>query len=210
MGKQFNVKGVELDLFNLKEVEHFLLTYNYSDPGYICLPDIYSISCAYNDSEVRNCLVDGTTEFLRPMPGADRMYPETDLELLKIPLDYVHELKRNLPKLRGEIEDDLKKKGLGEEMIKVLFKRGKLNEFRELYEIHGNVDLIGKLLLVYPKEIASKEKKTVEKIEEKITDYFGDILNLVFKDKLNKADVKHVLEKKSVFCLQFLISLKYF
>lgn len=148
-----------------------------------------------NPSEVRNCLPDGKTEFLRPMPGADRMYPETDLELLKISLDYVHELKRNLPKLRGEIEEDLRKKGLGEEMIKILFKMGKLKEFKELYDVYGNVDLIGKLLLVYPKEIASREKKSLEKVEEVLEDYLGDILNLVYKEKLHKTDVKHVLER---------------
>ena len=33
-------------------------------------------------SEVRNALPSGLTEFIRPMPGADRMYPETDLPLL--------------------------------------------------------------------------------------------------------------------------------
>ena len=35
-------------------------------------------------SEVRNALPNGETEFLRPMPGAARMYPETDVPLLKI------------------------------------------------------------------------------------------------------------------------------
>src|SRR3989338_8030110 len=35
-------------------------------------------------TEVRNALPDCSSEFIRPMPGADRMYPETDLPLLKI------------------------------------------------------------------------------------------------------------------------------
>jgi glutamyl-tRNA(Gln) amidotransferase subunit E len=36
------------------------------------------------ESEVRKVLTDGETEFLRPMPGSARMYPETDLPLLKL------------------------------------------------------------------------------------------------------------------------------
>ena len=32
------------------------------------------------DKEVRKAEPDGSTSFLRPMPGADRMYPETDVE----------------------------------------------------------------------------------------------------------------------------------
>lgn len=33
---------------------------------------------------VRNVKVDGTTEFLRPLPGSSRMYPETDVPIFKI------------------------------------------------------------------------------------------------------------------------------
>ena len=42
-------------------------------------------------NEVRNALPDGTTEFLRPMPGAARMYPETDVPLLKISRELINE-----------------------------------------------------------------------------------------------------------------------
>ena len=56
MRKQFIVKDVEIDLLNLNEVENFLLTYNYTDSGYICLPDVYTISCAHKNIEIRNAL----------------------------------------------------------------------------------------------------------------------------------------------------------
>ena len=36
------------------------------------------------EMEVRNVLKDGSTEFMSPLPGSARMYPETDLPLLKI------------------------------------------------------------------------------------------------------------------------------
>ena len=66
---------------------------------------------------VRNALADGRTEFLRPMPGKFRMYPETDLEILKIALDRINLLKKKLPKLRSDIKAELQKKGLSDDLI---------------------------------------------------------------------------------------------
>ncbi|MEA3414221.1 MAG: Glu-tRNA(Gln) amidotransferase subunit GatE, partial [Nanoarchaeota archaeon] len=108
-----------------------------------------------NSNEVRNCLFDGKTEFLRPMPGASRMYPETDLNLLHISRGLINKIKKNLPKLRSEIEEELRKQGLNEEMIKLLFKRGKVNDFMELFRVYGNPNLIAKILLLFVVEIAT-------------------------------------------------------
>jgi len=45
-------------------------------------------------SEVRKVLPDGNSEFLRPIPGSARMYPETDLPLLKIPKKLIDDVKK--------------------------------------------------------------------------------------------------------------------
>ena len=149
-----------------------------------------------NLPEVRNCLPDGTTEFLRPIPGSARMYPETDLELLHIKKEFIDEIKRNLPKLKNEIEEELRKQGLSEEMIKLIFKGDKLDEYKELYEVNGNPKLISKMLLLLPKEIAKKENKSLEEIEELLNkDVMIFILNAVYNEKIHEKDVKHVLEK---------------
>lgn len=148
-----------------------------------------------NPAEVRGCLEDGSTEFLRPMPGADRMYPETDLELLKISKELIDEIKTNLPQLKSEVEEYLRRHGLEEELIKVLFKSNKFDDFKELFESYGNARLIGRLLLVYPKDLAAKSKKSLEEIE-KILDIelIGIILDKVNKEQLHEQDIKHVLE----------------
>lgn len=148
------------------------------------------------NSEVRNALPDGSTEFLRPMPGAARMYPETDLPLLKISRDLINEVKKNLPKLREDVEKDLEKIGLNQEMIKILFKQNKLEEFKDLLEIYNEPNFIAKLLLVFPKEIASHEKKTTEEISEILNkDAMIFIAESLEKKKISKDQVKHVLEK---------------
>jgi len=47
--------------------------------------------------ETRNALQDGNTEYSRPLPGASRMYPETDIPIRKINKKELEELKENLP-----------------------------------------------------------------------------------------------------------------
>jgi len=149
-----------------------------------------------NESEVRNCLPDGKTKFLRPMPGSSRMYPETDLPLLHISRDFINKTKKNLPKLRTEIKKELKNQGLGEEMIKMIFKNKKFEEYKELYEINGNPNLIAKLLVVFPRELARRKKKPLEEIEKILTkDVLISILDGVYREKISERNVKSVLEK---------------
>jgi Glu-tRNA(Gln) amidotransferase subunit E-like FAD-binding protein len=147
-------------------------------------------------SEVRNALPDGTTEFLRPMPGADRMYPETDLPLLKISRDMINEVKKNLPELREDIERNLGKMGLTEEMIKILMKQNKIDEFKELLDLFNEPMLIAKILLVFPKELASHEKKTAEEIGEILNkDILTFVVEMLRIGKISKEQVKTVLER---------------
>ena len=147
------------------------------------------------EPEVRNALPDGTSEFIRPMPGADRMYPETDLPLLRISRELINEVKKNLPKLRGEIEEELKKIGLSHEMIKLLLKQRKVDEFKSLLEIYENSNFIAKMILLFPKEIVSKTGKSLDKVENLLSDFYGDILIALNKKKISEGDVKEVLMK---------------
>jgi Glu-tRNA(Gln) amidotransferase subunit E-like FAD-binding protein len=147
-------------------------------------------------AEVRNALPNGETEFLRPMPGSARMYPETDLFLLKISRDLINEVKKTLPKLRKEVEEELKEKGLNHEMIKLLFKENVVEDFKEFLNILDNPQLIAKVLLVFPKEIASHEKLSDEKINQVLNkDVLSDVILAVKKKKISESQIKEVLEK---------------
>lgn len=146
-------------------------------------------------SEVRNALPDGSSEFLRPMPGADRMYPETDLPLLKISRDFINECKKDMPVLRSQIAGELKEKGLNEEMIKLMLSEDKLDEFKSLIVYYNNINFIAKMILLFPKEVASKENKTLEEVENVISEHYTEILKLLKAKKINETDVKHIFVK---------------
>ena len=148
------------------------------------------------EKEVRNALPDGSTEFLRPMPGAARMYPETDLELLKISREMINEAKKDLPQLRKDIEGELKIRGLNEEMIKLLFKENMLEDFKELDLVLGNPSLIAKLLLILPKEIASHSKKDLSEVRKILNkDILIFVLENLKKKKIKEEQIKQVLER---------------
>ncbi|MFH0973823.1 MAG: Glu-tRNA(Gln) amidotransferase subunit GatE, partial [Candidatus Micrarchaeota archaeon] len=58
--------------------------------------------------ETRRALEDGSTEYMRPLPGAARMYPETDVPQIRISSDYIKRLKNSLPELRSKRLERLK------------------------------------------------------------------------------------------------------
>jgi len=147
-------------------------------------------------SEVRNVLPDGTSEFLRPMPGAARMYPETDLPILKISKEMINKSKKELPKLKAETEKDFKKFGLSGEMIKLLFKYNKMEDFKEMLNIMNNPQLVVKMLLSYPKDIAARNKLKPEYIDERLNiDVLSGILDNLKKGKINENDIKQIMNK---------------
>ncbi len=49
--------------------------------------------------EVRKAEEDGTTTFMRPLPGAARLYPETDVRPIRIEKQILNFMKENLPEL---------------------------------------------------------------------------------------------------------------
>jgi len=143
-------------------------------------------------AEVRAVNEDSSSRFLRPMPTAARMYPETDLPLLKISRDFLNEAKKTLPdtKEREEIE------GLSIEMTKLLFKHDKLSDFKELLQIINDPNLVAKTLLIYPKEIAAKEKMPLEKIQKILNkDVLANVLENLKKEKISEGQLKHVLTR---------------
>lgn len=143
--------------------------------------------------EVRNVLPDATTKYMRPLPGSARMYPETDLPLLKISRNLINEVKKSLPKLRGDIEKELVGEGLSQEMVKLLFKQNKVDEFKELLEVVNNPQLVAKVLLVLPREISKREGKNVDEILNK--DVLVYVLENVSKGKIAENQIKQVFER---------------
>lgn len=114
--------------------------------------------------EVRNAHDDGTTVFLRPMPGAARLYPETDI--LPVVPDTAH---LKLPKLLEESASDFIKLGLSKDLAELIAKSGKTHMFETFVATFKNLKpaFIAETLLPKLRELKRKYNVDTEKITEK-------------------------------------------
>lgn len=146
--------------------------------------------------EVRGANPDGTTKFLRPLPGVARMYPETDLSLLRISKKMIDKARKNLPRLKHDIRKELIKEGLSEEFARLILQKDKLAEFKELIIILKKPNLVAKMILLWREEIARHKGWSKEKVEEKLnTDLLEDILKALKGKKIEEKDVKGIMRE---------------
>ncbi len=80
--------------------------------------------------ETRNAIETGSSEYLRPIAGSARMYPETDEPLIIIDSGRLAELKTRLPKTVEEREIAYTQHGLSKQLVDKM----KLDNFAEFFE----------------------------------------------------------------------------
>lgn len=73
--------------------------------------------------ETRKSLEDGTTIFERVLPGADRMYPDTDSAPIPLEDSYIKKLSENLPVDIIDNYNKLKKWGVSEDVYTYIFSK---------------------------------------------------------------------------------------
>ena len=145
--------------------------------------------------EVRRANPDGTTSFLRPMPTAARMYPETDVPLLKISREILDDAKKNLPKLEVENKRYLQEFGLNDELIKLVLVDDKTEDFKILSHVIDNPDLIAKSLTLFQKEIARKEEKSLGEVRRVLNNHVIEAVLENVGHKISANDVRTVLQR---------------
>jgi glutamyl-tRNA(Gln) amidotransferase subunit E len=81
--------------------------------------------------ETRAAKPDGTTRYMRPRPGAARMYPETDVPPVQISSGYLQNLQKTLPELPEKKMRRLTQAyGLNEKLVRQVLD----SEFSQLFE----------------------------------------------------------------------------
>jgi glutamyl-tRNA(Gln) amidotransferase subunit E len=81
--------------------------------------------------ETRRPLSNGCSEYMRPLPGAARMYPETDVSPVRVSDALLHRIKTNLPELLdNKIRRYKREFGLNDELARQIA----WSENRELFE----------------------------------------------------------------------------
>ncbi|MDI6737102.1 MAG: Glu-tRNA(Gln) amidotransferase subunit GatE, partial [Nanoarchaeota archaeon] len=123
-------------------------------------------------SEVRKANPDGSTEFLRPMPGAARMYPETDVKQILVTKEMLSALK--LPELLTEMAIRLEKQyNLNADLAGSIVKEEVDFEKYAMKFTKIEPTFIATALVIYPKEIKRRHNIDAGLTEEQYNVIFG-------------------------------------
>jgi glutamyl-tRNA(Gln) amidotransferase subunit E len=98
--------------------------------------------------ETRDPLPDGTSKYSRPLPGAARMYPETDVPPINISRQRMEDVRNNLPELPEEIEVRLVKQyGINAQQANQMVRQDRYEMFESLCQIDGMASIAATTLL---------------------------------------------------------------
>ncbi|ENO11803.1 glutamyl-tRNA(Gln) amidotransferase subunit E [Thermoplasmatales archaeon SCGC AB-539-C06] len=143
--------------------------------------------------EVRRALPDDTTAYMRPLPGAARMYPETDVPPVRIIRKKIESIKNNLPELPKEKHKRfMKKYGLNKEQAKQILLSGYEHDF-ERY-VKRFPELKNVVLRTFLNTFSELEKEGVLVVDEGVND---KVLTSVFvalsEERFAKEAVPEIL-----------------
>jgi Glu-tRNA(Gln) amidotransferase subunit E-like FAD-binding protein len=140
-----------------------------------------------NKPEVRKFNPDGTTEFLRPMPGAARMYPETDV----VPL-MPEEAEVDVELIEDRIKK-IEKLGIGKDLAGFSVKQHKdkliLDSAKKYKKIKPT--FIAETVCTSPKQVKNQFNVDINPTEEDFTIIFDELE----KDKIAKESVLEILKE---------------
>jgi glutamyl-tRNA(Gln) amidotransferase subunit E len=143
------------------------------------------------EKEVRKAEPDGTTTFLRPMPGAARMYPETDVLPVKIDRELLKSASSS-----ELIEDRIKRfekdYGLSKDLATMTAKSDKSSLFDELSKKAKSVKpaFIAEVILSRPLEVKRKHNVDVSVIKDSD---FEQLISLIDEGKVSKDSVSDII-----------------
>ncbi len=131
--------------------------------------------------ETRKALPDGNTSYMRPLPGAARMYPETDVPQIEISQEYFDSIE--IPELLTErAKRFISENGLNKELAEKIAYSKHLPLFEELIETYGkdenvNSTLIARTLVGIVPEIRRNGVETENLTDEHFQGLFAAISN---------------------------------
>ncbi len=164
--------------------------------------------------ETRRTLENGDTEYLRPLPGSARLYPETDVPPVIVKKEIIEKLKKNLPEpIDVKIQKLTKKYGISEELAKKLVFKGYFRFFEKGVKTGVEPVLVARTLVIVPADLKTRENAKTENLAEKhfmeifyglrekkiIPDMIPEVLKLFCKNP--KKSLKDILEKSKITTL---------
>ena len=142
---------------------------------------------------VKKANEDGSLTFLRPLPTSARMYPETDLPLIKIEEKLLEKIKQNLPKKISELKKEI---GIDNpELVEgIIKKKEKLELWRSVKPMvkENEKMLVAGLIVNSVRELSRELKVGEEKILEKAKEILPKIVKSLNQNKITAQAAKEI------------------
>jgi len=140
--------------------------------------------------ETRAARPDGTTRYMRPRPGAARMYPETDVPPIPITSEHIRRLKENLPEMpEQKIKRLIREYGINEKLARQLQD----SDYTEIFEKAVNETGVSPTLvaatLTETFKALKREGVNIEKLQD---DKIIEIFKLVDSGKTSKEALPEI------------------
>jgi len=118
--------------------------------------------------ETRAANPDGTTRYMRPRPGASRMYPETDVRPIVITKERLERLARSLPEMPEEkLKRFVEEYGLSKDLALLMINSYRLDLFeRIISDVPGVSPVIVATTLEYTWKSLKREGVPLDQIDE--------------------------------------------
>ena len=141
----------------------------------------------------RAATISGETVFLRPRPGASRMYPETDIPPIKINQNEIETARKNIPKSWEESLSEIEKKyEVNKQLAEQLFDSEYFDLFEEICKEKSNA----------PNFVASTLCSTITNLQRQGLDSqllkseeILKIFELLGEEKITKESVEIIFEQ---------------
>ncbi|MBI4010617.1 MAG: Glu-tRNA(Gln) amidotransferase subunit GatE [Candidatus Aenigmarchaeota archaeon] len=142
--------------------------------------------------ETRVALPDGATKFMRPLPGADRMYPETDIPPVVVDKEYLEKIKEDLPepwtKKLAQFKSKLK---LSDQLANETLRSAHLDLFEKIIKTEKvEPAIVASTLTQTLKDLERKEQIVSISLTEK---HFLAIFDALEKKKIAKEAIPEIL-----------------
>jgi glutamyl-tRNA(Gln) amidotransferase subunit E len=141
-------------------------------------------------AETRAANADGTTRYMRPRPGAARMYPETDIPPTSITSDFVESVRSNLPEpAKKRFMRLTKQYHLNRKLASQIVN----SEYRELFEeIAKSSGVAATTVAVFLTETLKSLKRDGVEVEKVSEDQMADIFEGVGSKQIAKEALADV------------------
>jgi Glu-tRNA(Gln) amidotransferase subunit E-like FAD-binding protein len=145
------------------------------------------------EKETRAANPDGTTRYTRPLPGAARMYPETDIPPIRIEDKFLKKLRKELPEpLTKKFERFRKKLKLSELLANEILRSKWLETFEKIVKrFKIQPSLIASVFTSLLKDLERREKIKVENLNE---NHFIQIFEWLEKKKIVKEAIPEIIK----------------